>query len=361
MNVHKKHRARRGAMLVLIAVSLPIFVIMAALAVNVAYMELVRTELRMTSDFAARAGARQLSLTGQESDALREMVSICAAHEVAGQPLTLTSADVDFGRANRLADGSFTFQISSQDPNAARVRGSREGSNSVSLFFGNVLNANHFEPSLVSVAAQIDRDIAVVLDRSGSMAQKTEDGSRTAWQSGDPAPEASRWTKAVAGVLSFIDALEGTPMDEQVSLITYNSQATIDYDLTLSYSPMEPTLDTYTQSYVEGWTNIAEGIEYGRRSLVERGHDRPWASKTIVVLTDGIHNTGDEEPADAAARAAADGVIVHSITFGNDADQDEMLGVASLGNGQHWHAPNSQLLIKAFNEIADNSPTMLIE
>jgi len=348
-------------MLVLIAVSLPIFVIMAAFAVNVAYMELVRTELRMTSDFSARAGARQLSLTGRESDALREIQAIGAAHEVAGQPLTLTAADVDFGKANRLADGSFVFQVSNQNPNAARVRGNRTGAGSVRLFFGNVLGTSNFEPSLVSVAAQIDRDIAVVLDRSGSMAKKTEDGTKTEWESGDPAPAKSRWTKAVAGVLSFIAALEGTPMDEQVSLVTYNSQAMIQYDLTLSYSPMEPTLDTYTQMYVEGMTNISDGIEYGRRALVERGLDRPWASKTIVVLTDGIHNTGDEEPADAAARAAADGVIVHSITFGKDADQDQMQDVASVGNGQHWHAPNSQLLIKAFNEIADNSPTMLIE
>jgi hypothetical protein len=348
-------------MLVLIAVSLPIFVIMAALAVNVAYMELVRTELRMASDFAARAGARQLSLTGRESDAFREIEAIGAAHEVAGQPLTIAVADVDFGKANRLADGSFIFQVSNQNPNAARVRGNRTGANSVGLFFGNVLSTNKFEPSLTSVAAQIDRDVAVVLDRSGSMAKKSEDGTKTEWQSGDPAPENSRWTKAVAGVLSFIAALEATPMDEQVSLITYNGGAIIDYDLMLSYSPMEPSLDTYTQSYVEGMTNIADGIEHGRRSLVERGYDRPWASKTIVVLTDGIHNAGDEEPIDAAARAAADGVIVHSITFGNDADQVQMQSVASFGNGQHWHAPNSQLLIRAFNEIADNSPTMLIE
>lgn len=108
-------------------------------------------------------------------------------------------------------------------------------------------------------------------------------------------------------------------------------------------------------------TNISAGIEYGRQSLVERGHGRPWASKTIVVLTDGRHNTGDESPADAAARAAGDGVIVHSITFGNDADQTQMQAVASLGTGEHWHAPGSQQLIKAFNEIADNSPTLLIE
>lgn len=356
-----KAKSQRGAMLVLIAISLPIFVIMAAMAVNVAYMEMVQTELRMASDFAARAGARQLSISGSQSDALAKIQSIAAAHEVAGQPLSVESADVDLGKAYRMTDGSFSFQISNDYPNAARVRGSRTGTNSVGLFFGSVLTTQQFEPSLISVAAQIDRDIAVVLDRSGSMAKKSEEGQNTNWQSGDPAPEKCRWTKAVAGVMAFIAALEGTPMDEQVSLITYNSGAIIEYDLTLNYSPMGPTLDVYTQSYVEGMTNISDGIEYGRQSLVERGHDRPWASKTLVVLTDGIHNTGDETPADAAARAAADGVIVHSITFGNDADQTQMQAVASLGNGEHWHAPNSKQLIKAFNEIADNSPTMLIE
>jgi len=43
---------RRGGMLVLIAVTLPLVIIMASFAVNVAWMQLVRTELRTATDAA---------------------------------------------------------------------------------------------------------------------------------------------------------------------------------------------------------------------------------------------------------------------------------------------------------------------
>ncbi len=46
---------RRGAMLVLIAFCLPLCIIMAAFAVDVAWMQLTRTELRTSTDAAARA------------------------------------------------------------------------------------------------------------------------------------------------------------------------------------------------------------------------------------------------------------------------------------------------------------------
>ena len=53
---------RQGAMLVLITVALSLVIIMAAFAVDVAWMQLVSTELRTATDAASRAGAKTLSL-----------------------------------------------------------------------------------------------------------------------------------------------------------------------------------------------------------------------------------------------------------------------------------------------------------
>ena len=80
-----------------------------------------------------------------------------------------------------------------------------------------------------------------------------------------------------------------------------------------------------------------------------------------MVLTDGIHNTGNITPVEAAQTAANYGVTVHTITFGNNADQTTMAAVAAAGNGRHWHAPNNTQLTTVFNEIANNSPTILIK
>jgi Ca-activated chloride channel homolog len=58
--------ARHGAMLVLVAICLPLCIIMAAFAVDVAWMQLTRTELRTATDAAARAAAKELSLSQDE-------------------------------------------------------------------------------------------------------------------------------------------------------------------------------------------------------------------------------------------------------------------------------------------------------
>lgn len=349
-------------MIVLMVFILPVLLIMAAFAVNVAYMELSRTELRAASDFSARAGARTLSLTGSQTQALTVARAFAAQNEVGHASLSLVNGDYEFGRVTRDGAGTYQFTATTVNPNAMRVFANRGGSNApIGLFLGTVIGQDQFTPHLTSTAAQVDRDIAIVLDRSGSMASTSESGGSTGWDSGQPAPSNSRWMKCVEGINVFLTALQDTPMEEKVALITYSDQAVIDQHLTLNYSSMPAAIDVYTQAYVTGMTNISDGIDVARQVLLNYGTDRPWASKTIVVLTDGIHNVGTMTPAEAATAAAAQGIVVHTITYGNDANVTQMETVAASGNGQHWHAPNTTQLIRAFNEIADNCPTMLVQ
>src|SRR5689334_20358553 len=86
---------RRAAMLVLVAVCLPLCVILAAFAINVAWMQLVRTELRTSTDAAARAGAKQLSLAQSTAVALAQAKDLAKRNQVAGQPLLLADSDVE--------------------------------------------------------------------------------------------------------------------------------------------------------------------------------------------------------------------------------------------------------------------------
>src|ERR1700754_5058802 len=106
----KKMAARRGAMLVLIAVCLPLCIIMAAFAIDVAWMQLVRTELRTSTDAAARAGAKQLSLSQSIATARQTAKDTAKKNLVAGSPLLLADADIVFGKGTQLNDASrFTF------------------------------------------------------------------------------------------------------------------------------------------------------------------------------------------------------------------------------------------------------------
>src|ERR1700749_136004 len=94
----KARSTRRGAMLVLIAVCLPLCIIMAAFAIDVAWMQLVRTGLRTSTDAAARAGAKQLSLSQSIATARQTAKDSAKKNLVAGAPLLLSDGDIVFGK-----------------------------------------------------------------------------------------------------------------------------------------------------------------------------------------------------------------------------------------------------------------------
>ena len=351
---------RRGAMVVLVAVVLPLLLLMAVLAVNVAYMELTRVELRTATDSAAEAASRTLSLTGDTNLALQSAQAAAQRNMVAGKSIDLQMSDLEFGLINRPnPTGRFAFTPGVDVPNAVRITGSRLV-DPIGFSYGE-FGSKKFEPTQITVAGQTDRDICLVLDRSGSMAMFDDDGNSTGWESGDPAPSDSRWALAVTASQAFLNAVANTPMEELVAMVSYSNTASIDHDLTLQYSTILTSIDDYSAEFQGGYTNIGDSIEKARATLTTRGFHRPWAEPTIVVLTDGKSNTGDISPETAATTAANAGIIVHTITYGNDADEARMADVAKLGNGRHWHAPDGQSLIQAFNEIAANAPTMLVE
>src|SRR3954462_6391001 len=99
-----QQNSRRAAMMVLVAVCLPLCIIMAAFAINVAWMQLVRTELRTSTDAAARAGAKQLSLSQSTAVATAQAKDLAKRNPVAGQPLLLADSDIEFGSSKQSND-----------------------------------------------------------------------------------------------------------------------------------------------------------------------------------------------------------------------------------------------------------------
>ncbi len=178
---------RQGAVLPLFAILLPVLVLLCAFAINVAYMQLTTTELRIATDSAARAGGRawsEFQTVGQAKQFARQAAQ---RNTVAGQPLRLSGRNADneieFGTSNRLDNGFGRYVFTKQDTGqvnsgavratAIRINGRRTAdsrSGSIALLFGGVGATTTFEPIVSSVCTQVDRDIAMVLDKSGSMA-----------------------------------------------------------------------------------------------------------------------------------------------------------------------------------------------
>ena len=57
-------------MLILIAICLPIFLVMLVFSIDIAFMQLTKTELRTATDSAARAGSRTLSIAQSQPPAI---------------------------------------------------------------------------------------------------------------------------------------------------------------------------------------------------------------------------------------------------------------------------------------------------
>lgn len=369
----KNHNHRQGAMLVLIAITLPLVVIMAAFALDVAWMQLVRTELRTATDSASRAGAKTLSLAQNVPDALGAAKEAARRNSVAGTPLALRDSEVEFGMGRQSTSTSrFSFTPGGTTLNAVRVTGNRTAASldgPVDLFLGRVMGVSTFEPTQIAASTQLDRDICLVVDRSGSMMERITGRGLAGPTCDPPHPTRSRWGALNTAVAGFLDELDATAQDEQCALVSYSSAGSecgmtfttsdINADLDLNYSLIRSEMARLSSRPVKGFTAISAGLDNGVRVLTG-SRIRPFALKSIVLMTDGLHNRG-REPILSAREAAALNIVVNTVTFSNDADIARMQAVANATGGQHFHAPNAAALERIFREIASTLPVMTTE
>lgn len=368
---------RRGAMLVTIVLLMLAFIVTLAFSVDIAYMQLARTELRTASDAAARAGAEALSRQLTVAQARQAAKDAAARNFVAGEALLLHDDDIVFGSSKMQLDGTWLFTPDDTPVNAVQVSGRRTEaslSGSVQLFFGAMLGRGTFEPEQQAVASQVDRDICLVVDRSGSMAWDLS-GVEWSYPPGGtyctpPHASLSRWAAADTAVGAFLAEMPKTVQDEQLSLVTYASAGTwcadsynaadIESELTNNYNLIVAAMHNRGQNAIPGSTSISAGMDQGILTLTNPATARPHALKTMIVLTDGVHNTGPA-PINSASDAADEGITVHTITFSDGADQLQMQAVAAATGGNHYHAPDAESLVSIFREIAATLPVVLTE
>ena len=166
MKRHTSPRSRRAATLVFAAVLMTILVGMVAFGVDVGYMVLVRTQLQAAADSAAMAGASAL---GEDFQAVYQLANQYASyHTAGGETVTLAESDVEIGVWD---SETRTFTPQDGTGNAVRITARRENA---SLFFARIFGIDTFSTQVQAVAMANPRDIAFVIDLSGSMNDDTE-------------------------------------------------------------------------------------------------------------------------------------------------------------------------------------------
>ncbi len=414
---NRGRRIRRGSVMGLMAILFPVLAILAAFCINAAQMQLNRTELVVATDAAARAGGRAFSELQSVHSAQSAAIATAALNTVNGEPLLLRRDDrageISFGLTTQPdgLHGRYEFEKIPTDlvrqgnglASAVRVHGTCNAwslNGRIPFVIPGLLEQSDFETFHSAVAMQVDRDISIVLDRSGSMddlvfnwpsnkspwytstkdagvdaglltSRYTSRGKRYYYASGEnsvsyqqwvwqeyyqlgPAPTMP-WQDLVSAVNGFLDVLEGTSQQEQVSIASYSTYASLDTSLEKDFDIVRSTVGNLTTG---GWTAIGQGMEEGNESLLNSSA-RPYAAKTMVVMTDGIHNYGISPSAVAEDLMRAHSLTIHTVTFGDGADQALMQQVAGIGGGKHYHAATGSELIAVFEEIANNLPTIL--
>jgi Mg-chelatase subunit ChlD len=362
----------------LIGLLLPVLLILSCFVVNAAYMELTRMELRISSDAAARAAGYALQRTGDETSARTWARDAATRNPVARKKLQLADRDVVFGTADRASlNQRYVFSpTSGVRATAVRVTGRRD-SGSLSGMVGMIMPTfgavKQFGPRQVATVSQAEVDVALVVDRSGSMAYGVNENSDVlaaqnimpasappGWDFGQTAPPGARWRDVVAATNVFVDAVNRSPQDERVALVTYGGDVSRETQLSTDLSGIAPGIDKTTKSLQRQRTGIGGGIQEGVAALNAPGYSRPWAVKLLLVLTDGRHNIG-LDPETAVTAAFQSGITVYTITFSNDADQDRMKKIAVMGGGMHLHAPDGPALKKLFSDVVTGMPMLLVQ
>ncbi len=450
-NLNSSGPNRHGAVAPLMALVIPVMLLVCGVCVNIAYMQLNKTELRVATDSAARAAGRAFSEYQDIDTAIGYAVSTGQLNNIGSQPLNIDpspeAGEIEFGTTRRLNNGYGRYEFTGQDraavrdktarATAIRVMGRRTTDSlggSVQMLFAGFGPFSEFSPVAASTSTQVDRDIALVLDRSGSMLEyKDYDtfksrvtelrddyiisgtqrkyaigwvGSRRyrytynpgdedfhhfenrgyidEWQyakdmqdrrpgwgnqynSNQPAPRHSRWHQLDLAVNAFLDVLEGTDQEERVAMVSFDGSARKDMALVSTFGSIRTQVAAIPP---KNGTNISSGMQMGLNSITygaANPNSRPYAAKTIVVLTDGQHehhNYPTGPISMASTLVASHNVVIHTVTFSKSVPQsskNEMAEVARIGGGRHYHADTGEELVDVFEQIANNLPTIITE
>jgi len=148
------------------------------------------------------------------------------------------------------------------------------------------------------------------------------------------------------------EIVDASPARERIGMVTFASDASdgcgggrvltasrLDQPISESTDAIRNALDTYNNSIWFGSTDITAGINEARQHMLVSAN--PLRDRVIVVLTDGTHRFNAQQPPEAAAECLREGIIVHTITFSDEADIAGMQETALRGGGTHQHAANS--------------------
>lgn len=178
----------------------------------------------------------------------------------------------------------------------------------------------------------------------------------------DLKPNRLEAAKKVAG-----DFIDGRPND-RVGLVIFSGESFTQVPLTTDHTIVHNLFDEVKSGMIEDGTAIGDGLA----TAVNRLQDSKAISKVIILLTDGVNNSGNLDPLSAAEIAKLYGVRIYTIGVGSrgtapypvqtafgrqyqnvevEIDEDLLKEVAAMTDGRYFRATSNQKLEEIYNEI----------
>jgi Ca-activated chloride channel homolog len=198
-------------------------------------------------------------------------------------------------------------------------------------------------------------DIALVIDRSGSMKYEDLEQARTRLDV----------AKEVVGAFAERRMNDRVGAADSCALIVFAQFPMLLCPFTLDYGAFREFLDDvqYVRNEVEDGTAIGRGLAKAVQAL----SDTDARSKVVVLLTDGENNVHDIAPLEAANLAKEKGIRVYTVLAGRFAFQEDVFGrvyaterqldsteleaIAEATGGRFFRARDRDALEKVYVEI----------
>ncbi len=193
-------------------------------------------------------------------------------------------------------------------------------------------------------------DIVMAIDVSGSMLAR------------DFKPDRLEAAKDVAQ-----EFISKRPND-RVSLVIFSGEAFTQVPLTTDHQMISNIFQEIKSGMIEDGTAIGDGLA----TAVSRLKNSEAISKVIILITDGVNNSGSIDPVSAAEMANMFGVRVYTIGIGSrgmapypvqtpfgtqmqqmevQIDEELLQNIASMTGGQYFRADNNKKLKEIYKEI----------
>jgi Ca-activated chloride channel family protein len=201
-------------------------------------------------------------------------------------------------------------------------------------------------------------DIMLALDVSGSM--KAEDFK----------PQ-NRLYVAKEEIKKFVSKR----ISDRIGLVIFSAASFTQCPLTLDYGILLNFLDKVKFGMIQDGTAIGMALANG----VNRLRESPSKSKVIVLLTDGVNNSGQIDPLTAATIAKTMGIKIYTIGVGkpgnamypvddpifgkryvylpNEIDEDVLREISSKTGGKYFRARSEKELGEIYDEIDEMEKT----